>query len=290
MKKDLTPAPGAIVPEESALQSVPPELKEEIVRYLMPADAINFEAVSHESRGLIANNPKVWMQHGPRPPYPLAETQTLKQAWMSRARTFPPAIQIALSTLTRPLDIFSDSALSVFSSSIRELNNAMADIQRGITEKDFFTVEGAFDFALICAQRAGVSLPTVSQEMKLVYIEHMNTAMADIGHYAATGAIDAMEESVWEVETCAKRLGVQMPPLPIEIMKAGYLAGMQDYLETAQSKAKKGDIAQMRSNLHDLAELAKKAKVKMPSLSVESMNSETKIAYLETMSTLETEV
>lgn len=286
IKKEKPPEPSVDVskPQQNAQEKLPVELALMTVAHLMPKDAIQFEATSHAGRDLIANNPQVWMKHGVRPP--VAANGTLKQTWMSQARTLPPEIQEALSTLTRPLDIFSTSAVAVFSSAIQELHKSLANRKFFMDQKVPLGMRFAHRDAVLAATQAGVKVPIVSEEMRNVYLASIDEGIANIKIYAQTGSADAIEGELLVIRICAQEANVPMPTLPVREIKSAYGKQMVYYLEMAQGQVLSGDFFRMGHNLKTAADAAKQADVEMPALSLEGATQEAKDAYWKAMDTL----
>lgn len=186
LKKESSSGHIAVMPEQQGINKLPTEIMLNIVRRLPPTEAINLEAVSHANRELIANNPELWMQHGLLPPILVGEAQTLKQVWLARAKTLPPEIQQGLSTLFRPVDIFSESGLAAFSDAVESMHqrrrNAEICAGRGHVDE----MEKHLTVAVEHAATAGIDTPVFlnADVMRAAYIKHAGYCMECAEEYA----------------------------------------------------------------------------------------------------------
>lgn len=268
------------------LGEIPNEIALKIVQHLLPKDAINFESVSHASREKIANNPQIWAQHGMRPPISLDTTSTLKQLWLSHAKTLSPEIRRALFTLNRPLNIFSRKALADFSLLSRARHNAMETLNEGVQEKDYYKMLEGFESAVSYSRITGLELPTVSEEMKAIYITAMQEALSVLWNPTEKHSVRGIESHIAAIRDCAEKSGTAMPPLPVDKIRSVYLADIYFYVDVAQRDGRCGATLNMRLALEKVDELAKQAEVEMPTISTEGMNEDTKSACFEILAVL----
>lgn len=211
-------------------KNLPSELKLAIVRHLMPLDAISFESVSHASRDLIANNKEVWAQHGLRPPIHLNEEQTLKQAWMSRAKTLSPELIAALRTQIKPLDVFSDEALEDFASHVKFMMGGLSLIRTGVETGNVFAMDSGFKRAFKHAEQAGLELPTVSKEMKELYLKSMKKSIKALEQLISKTSFIGMERAIMGIKVGIGKVDL---PMPMPTVPDSFLENMDQEAKTA---------------------------------------------------------
>ncbi|RZK44663.1 MAG: F-box domain-containing protein [Hymenobacter sp.] len=169
-------------------KKLPKEIQLDVIEKLDPKRAINFEATSHASRALIANNKILWRQHGVHPPVALFGTpSTLKQAWItSRIAMLSPEARLALPNLQKPLDISSDTALQNFSVSVEKMNQAIEQAKSHARRGYPNGMEERFQTAVDYAAKAGIEAPVPldADLMNAAYIASAKLMMEEAENYA----------------------------------------------------------------------------------------------------------
>ncbi|RYE90405.1 MAG: F-box domain-containing protein [Cytophagaceae bacterium] len=164
------PDPSTLITSQFPFEKLPEDIKLNVVKYLAPVDAINFEAASHRSRDLIANNVALWKQHGGRPS--ASSPGTLKQAWMCRFKLLSPQARAALPRLEKHLDLSSDETLWSLSDMFEYIDWAQSNLIKGDMPRMATDLVLAFrDSKNLNIELPPLSLKNVNSEAKIIYFE-----------------------------------------------------------------------------------------------------------------------
>ncbi|RZK34314.1 MAG: hypothetical protein EOO61_13800 [Hymenobacter sp.] len=236
----------AAVPKNFNFERLPKELQLEVVRNLMPEEAISLEAASHASRELLENNPQVWMQQGLKPPI-LVGQATLKQVWQSRVRTLDPRVQVWLSRLTRPVNVFSDIAVENFYSTLDQMD-LLEDQAREPTVMAYMgpdhmnsiiRLDNILTEVEMRAKKIGVTPNIPADRMKEVCELALSRFLRDAVYAGKNGHIESMKQILTQLAFVAKKAEAEMPSLPLDDMsqktKSAYFEIMNELKTETQN-------------------------------------------------------
>jgi hypothetical protein len=267
---------------------LPVELKFDIFEYLCsPTDAIAVAQTNRLNRYLIADRAKVWRRYGAHPP--LHFPGTLQAAVAEQVRIMPRDVREALSALKAPLNIFSDIDVRNFSGYVYGMHVSMSAAERWSGRKNFDRMVTAISSCAQAAENAGVTMPAVPAAVKSVAAEAIGDLLNKAEEMGALGEVLYMEFLIGRIEEYTDLLRVEMPSLSAEI-ESFLFDGVQSELLSASRLATRGEVLRMKDHLFCAAAYAKRAGIRLHSLSMEGMTEEVKASYKTFVSMLENDV
>lgn len=279
-KKKTTPAEeksAEMILRKAEFKDLPPELKMDIFELLdNPADAIAVAQTNKSNRHLIGDLVKVWKQHGLNPPIDLPVT--MQTAVTKRVKSMSHEAQVALSILKEPLDVFSDSAVKKFTAHIKSMNYSMLLAEATRSTGKYRAMLSCLETVVKHALKAGVKVPTLSPLLKSAVENALIEEMAVVELHAISEELWETEFVVKRIEICAELAGVEMLPLSASV-KAACIQNIEPDIRRARRYAQLGDIPTMNSYLSDAVANARRAGVRLPSMSMGNVTDEVKASY-----------
>jgi hypothetical protein len=273
---------------KATFQDLPPELKESIFAKLNGTGVVAVSQTSKLNHGLVVDNAQVWRQHGVNPARNLPGT--MQAAFVGQIRTLAPHVKNALPELETPLNVFSEGYVRQFSENVVAVNAKLASVQNSLLSKSHYSLMfRVLSTAADMAAEAGMTIPSFSAESKTVLMEAAKQVLELGQKYAVSGDKLAMDLHLDNIERYVKISGIEMPPLSAE-MKAFCRVIVDSDMAIAAEKAARGEAEMMGYSLSSAAINAERAGVRMPSLSMDTMTQEVKVAYAAFIKALDPDV